>query len=51
MKQKELPKPRNPFVRHLMNRPSGVHGKTKKTIRRNEKVVLKKELDSGFTCA
>ncbi len=44
-KQKELPKERNPFVQHLINRKgSGAHQKSKKAIRRDEKVSLKKEL-------
>lgn len=41
-KQKELPKPRNPFVLHLINkRGSGVHGKTKKAQRRDDKMALR----------
>lgn len=44
MKQKlKAPKERNPFVQHLVTKKSGAHGKTKKAVRRNEKVALKKE--------
>jgi hypothetical protein len=43
-KQKKLPKERNPFVQHLINRNGGgIHQKSKKAIRRDEKVQLKKE--------
>lgn len=42
-KQKELPKERNPFVQHLMNRRGGIHQKSKKAVRRDEKAQLKKE--------
>ena len=43
MKRKELPKERNPFVQHLIAKKQGVHGKSKKAVRRGEKVDLKKE--------
>lgn len=44
MKRKQkTPKERNPFVIHLVTKKSGAHGKTKKAIRRSEKVNLKKE--------
>lgn len=43
--EKQKPKPRDPFVQHLINRKgAGVHGKTKKAIRRKEKIDLKKEI-------
>lgn len=43
-KTKELPKERNPFVRHLIERNGGgVHQKSKKATRRDEKSQLKKE--------
>ena len=42
-KQKELPKPRNPFVQHLIGKKQGAHGKTKKAVRRDEKAQLRKE--------
>lgn len=45
MKQKQLPKPRNPFVQHLVKRKSGVHEKSYKTHRRDAKVALKKNSD------
>jgi hypothetical protein len=42
--QKKLPKKRNPFVQHLMNRRGGgIHQKSKKSIRQFEKMQLKKE--------
>ena len=41
-KPKELPKARNPFVQHLINkRGSGVHERTKKAERRDTKMALK----------
>ena len=41
-KHKELPKARNPFVQHLINkRGSGVHERTKKAERRDAKMALK----------
>jgi hypothetical protein len=43
-KQKKLPKPRNPFVQHLINRAgAGVHQKPKKVERQNDKIKLQKE--------
>jgi len=43
-KQKELPKARNPFVQHLINkRGSGVHEKSKKAQRRDDKMALRQE--------
>jgi hypothetical protein len=43
-KRKELPKERNPFVQHLLNRRGGgIHQKSKKATRRLEKSQLKKE--------
>jgi hypothetical protein len=42
--QKELPKQRNPFVQHLINRGgTGVHQKPKKTERQQGKIKLRKE--------
>ena len=44
MKRKPVPKERNPFVQHLINkRGGGVHEKSKKAIRRKEKVQLQKD--------
>jgi hypothetical protein len=43
MKTQKLPKPRNPFVQHLIKRKSGVHQKPYKTSRRDAKVSLKKD--------
>lgn len=44
-KQKAVPKARNPFVQHLVKRPSGAHDKSYKTHRRDAKVALKKNAD------
>lgn len=46
MKQKKnkIPKNRNPFVQHLINRNGGgVHVKSKKAKRQQEKMNMKKE--------
>lgn len=45
MKAKALPKPRDPFVQHLVKKKQGPHGKSYKTHRRNDKVALKKSTD------
>ena len=45
MKRKELPKPRNPFVQHLIVKKQGAHEKSYKTHRRDAKVALKKSSD------
>lgn len=42
MKQK-IPKERNPFVQHLISKKQGAHEKSKKAIRRKEKMKLCKE--------
>lgn len=44
-KQKAAPKARNPFVQHLVKRPSGAHEKSYKVSRRDAKVALKKNSD------
>ena len=44
-KQKAAPKPRNPFVQHVVKRVSGAHEKSYKTHRRDAKVALKKTVD------
>ena len=42
--KKELPKERNPFVQHLINkRGAGIHQKSKKAVRTQDKVKLKKD--------
>ena len=43
MKKTKVPKERNPFVLHLVGKKQGPHKKSKKIIRRDEKVQLKKE--------
>ena len=45
MKRKQLPKPRNPFVQHLVIKKQGAHEKSYKTHRRDAKVALKKNSD------
>ena len=41
----KAPKPRDPFVQHLINRKgAGAHMKSKKALRRSEKVSLKKKV-------
>ena len=43
-RKKQAPKERNPFVQHLINRKGGgVHQKSKKAIRAQDKVQLKKD--------
>ena len=42
MKQK-LHKPRDPHAVAMFKRKSGAHGKTKKALRRADKVALRKE--------
>lgn len=43
MKKQKLPKPRNPFVQHLVKRKTGAHVKPYKTERRDAKASLKRE--------
>jgi hypothetical protein len=43
MKQKQLAKPRDPFVQHLVKRKSGAHQKPHKVSRRDAKVQMKKD--------
>lgn len=46
MKKQKVPKPRNPFVQHLINkRGSGAHNKSKKAQRRDDKIILRKYTD------
>lgn len=43
-KKVKAPKERNPFVQHLIGRSGGgIHQKSKKAARRDEKAQLKKE--------
>jgi len=42
MKRKKLPKERNPFVVQMVARKSGAHVKSKKALRRKDKMDLKK---------
>lgn len=44
--RKPLPKPRNPFVQHLIAKKQGAHGQSKKSVRRDDKAELKKSLMS-----
>jgi len=41
-KKQKIPKPRNPFVQHLITKKSGAHGKTQKAQRRDDKAELRK---------
>lgn len=43
MKHKKLPKPRNPFVQHLVTKKQGIHQKPKKSEKIKERAKLKKE--------
>jgi len=45
MKTKTVPKPRDPFVQHLVKKKQGAHGKSYKAHRRDDKVALKKNVD------
>ena len=44
MKRKSAPKPRNPFVQHLVVKKQGAHSKPYKAERANQKKELKREL-------
>ncbi len=43
MKQRKLPKPRNPFVQHIVTKKQGAHQKSYKTERRDAKAALKRQ--------
>lgn len=45
--KKKTPKPRNPFVQHLVKKKQGAHEKPYKTIRKNEKKILKEGIKYG----
>ncbi len=47
MKKMKAPKPRDTFVVHLLKRPSGAMGKSKKALRRQTKIDVKSLKDSG----
>lgn len=47
--KKSPPKPRNPFVQHLVKKKTGAHSKSKKAIRRDDKVTLRKKTDIDGT--
>lgn len=50
-KNKTAPKERNPFVQHLINkRGGGIHQKSKKAIRRQDKMQLKKDCHGQAIC-
>lgn len=42
-KKKKIPKPRNPFVQHIVVKKQGAHNESKKAIRAREKANLKKQ--------
>ena len=41
--KRKAPKPRNPFVQHLVTKKSGAHVKSQKAIRTREKAKLRRE--------
>jgi len=41
-KQKKL-KPRNPYIQHMVTKKQGAHMKSKKAIRRKEKVKVQRD--------
>ena len=41
--KRKTPKPRNPFVQHIVKRKSGAHSKSVKAQRTREKVQLRRE--------
>lgn len=43
MKQKQKPKPRNPYVQHLITKRQGAHQKSKKIERQKDKAKIRKE--------
>ena len=43
MKKQKTPKPRNPYIQHLVTKKQGAHVKSKKAIRRKEKVKMQKD--------
>jgi hypothetical protein len=43
MKKQKIPKPRNPFVQHLVKRKTGAHTKPYKIERRDAKALLKQD--------
>ena len=42
---KKTPKPRNPYIQHLVSKKQGAHGKSKKAQRRDDKIKLKQEVN------
>jgi hypothetical protein len=49
MKRPPSPKPRNPFVQHLMGKKQGAHQKSKKAQRQQDRIKLKKEYQDKLT--
>jgi hypothetical protein len=48
MKRKKTPKPRNPYVQHLVNRSGGgVHERSRKAERAKQKAELRKQLGAS----
>jgi hypothetical protein len=43
MSNKKAPKPRDPFVQHIVAKKQGAHGKPYKTQRQQDKISLKKQ--------
>lgn len=49
--KRPLPKPRDPFVQHIVAKKQGAHGKTKKAVRRKDKVEFQKQTREHFSKA
>lgn len=48
MKRKQPPKPRNPFVQHLISRKgAGAHKQSRKSVRAQTKAELRKQLSAS----
>lgn len=46
--KRKLPKPRNPFVQHLVVKKQGAHSKSRKSERAKSKLQLRKEAQSAL---
>lgn len=45
--KRKIPKPRNPYVQHLVSKKQGAHGKSAKADRARAKAQLKSEAREG----
>ncbi len=48
MKVRQRNKPRNPFVRLVLFRKAGTHGKTKKALRRHQRSCAENRRDDSY---